>query len=218
MELSIGFQNSELRTQNSELRTQNSELRTQNSELRTQNSELRTQNSELRTRSLPMTDIRRQTVDGLKAGDTFTLTRTFTEKDVEAFTDVTRDHNPIHSSQRFVALKGFDDRICHGLLVGAMITEMGGQMGWLASGMNFRFKQPVYIGDTITCRCTLVAVDRKNRAEADAVFINQHGETVLEASLFGVLPNVRERQVLFIRSLASSGRLGLVLVSLPLRP
>jgi 3-hydroxybutyryl-CoA dehydratase len=144
-----------------------------------------------------MTDIRRQTVDGLKAGDTFTLTRTFTEKDVEAFTDVTRDHNPIHSSQRFVALKGFDGRICHGLLVGAMITEMGGQMGWLASGMNFRFKQPVYIGDTITCRCTLVAVDRKNRAEADAVFSNQHGETVLEASLFGVLPNIRERQVLY---------------------
>jgi regulator of replication initiation timing len=57
MELSIGFQNSELsehqelRTQNSELRTQNSELRTQNSELRTQNSELRTQNSELRTQN-----------------------------------------------------------------------------------------------------------------------------------------------------------------------
>jgi 3-hydroxybutyryl-CoA dehydratase len=143
-----------------------------------------------------MTDIRRRTVDGLKAGDTFTLTRTFTEKDVEAFTDVTRDHNPIHSSQRFVALKGFDDRICHGLLVGAMITEMGGQMGWLASGMNFRFKQPVYIGDTITCRCTLVAVDNKNRAEAEAFFINHHGETVIEASLFGVLPNVREREVL----------------------
>jgi 3-hydroxybutyryl-CoA dehydratase len=201
MELSIGFQNSELRTQNSELRTQNSELRTQNSELRTQNSELRTQNSELRTqnselrtqnseprtqnselrtqnpelrtqktRSFPMTDIRRRTVDGLKAGDTFTLTRTFTEKDVEAFTDVTRDHNPIHSSQRFVALKGFDDRICHGLLVGAMITEMGGQMGWLASGMNFRFKQPVYIGDTITCRCTLVAVDRQEPGGSRSLF------------------------------------------------
>jgi acyl dehydratase len=143
-----------------------------------------------------MTDIRRQTVDGLKAGDTFTLTRTFTEKDVEAFTDVTRDHNPIHSSQRFVALKGFEDRICHGLLVGAMITEMGGQMGWLASGMNFRFKRPVYLNDTITCRCTLTSVDETHRAQAEALFTNQHNEIVLEASLFGVLPNPQERQVL----------------------
>ena len=143
-----------------------------------------------------MTDIRRRTVAGLNAGDSFTLTRTFTEKDVEAFTEVTRDRNPIHSSRRFVGLKGFSDRICHGLLVGGMITEMGGQMGWLASGMNFRFIKPVYFNDTIPCRCRLTAVDEKNRAEAEAVFTNQHGEIVLEARLFGVLPNVQEREVL----------------------
>ncbi|BBO68498.1 hypothetical protein DSCA_24280 [Desulfosarcina alkanivorans] len=150
-----------------------------------------------------MTDIRRRTVAGLKTGDTFTLTRTFSEKDVKAFADVTRDDNPIHSSRRFVALKGFTDRICHGLLVGGMITEMGGQMGWLASGMNFRFRKPVYLNDTITCRCTLIALDEKNRAEAEAVFTNQRGEIVLEAGLFGVLPNLQEREVL--RDLLGAG-------------
>jgi 3-hydroxybutyryl-CoA dehydratase len=187
-----------------------------------------------------MTDIRRQTVDGLKAGDTFTLTRTFTEKDVEAFTDVTRDHNPIHSSQRFVALKGFDGRICHGLLVGAMITEMGGQMGWLASGMNFRFKQPVYIGDTITCRCTLVAVDHGRTGRRPTPFSVTSTEKRCWRRLFSVscpisvngrcsaiyynkaADAIHKRFIIsrnaFIRSLASSGRLGLVLVSLPLRP
>ena len=143
-----------------------------------------------------MTDIRRRTIAGLKAGDSFTLTRTFTEKDVDAFSEVTRDRNPIHSNKRFVELKGFSDRICHGLLVGSMITEMGGQMGWLASGMNFRFKKPVYFDDTITCRCTLTTVDEKNRAEAEAVFTNQHQKIVLKASLFGVLPNDQERKVL----------------------
>lgn len=143
-----------------------------------------------------MNEIRRRTVSGLNAGDTFTLTRTFTEKDVDAFTEVTRDHNPIHSSRRFIDLKGFSDRICHGLLVGGMITEVGGQMGWLASGMNFRFIKPVYFNDTITCRFTLSAVDEKNRAEAEAVFTNQHHEIVLEACLYGVLPNAQERKVL----------------------
>jgi acyl dehydratase len=143
-----------------------------------------------------MNDIRRRTVAGLNAGDTFIITRTFTKKDVDLFTEVTRDHNPIHSCKPFVALKGFNDRICHGLLVGGMITEVGGQIGWLASGMNFRFKKPVYFNDTITCRFTLTSVDEKNRAEAEAVFTNQHHEIVLEASLFGVLPDTRERQVL----------------------
>lgn len=143
-----------------------------------------------------MTDIRRRTVAGLKAGDTFVITRTFTETEVDAFSGVTRDHNPIHSSTRFVALKGFKGRICHGLLVGGMLTEVGGQIGWLASGMNFRFKKPVYFNDTITCRFTLTRVDEKNRAEAEAVFTNQQAQVVLEASLFGVLPNTEERQVL----------------------
>lgn len=143
-----------------------------------------------------MTDIRRRTVAGLKVGDTFILTRTFTEADVAAFTRVTRDHNPIHFSRRFIELKGFGDRICHGLLVGGMITEVGGQIGWLASGMNFRFKKPVYLNDTITCRFTLTNVDEKSRAKAETVFTNQYDEIVLEASLSGVLPNAEERQVL----------------------
>lgn len=143
-----------------------------------------------------MTDIRRRAVAGLKAGDTFVLTRTFTERDVDAFSEVSRDHNPIHFSLRFVGLKGFKGRICHGLLVGGMITEVGGQIGWLASGMTFRFKKPVYFNDTITCRFTLTSVDEKNRAKAETVFTNQHDEIVLEASLSGVLPNVEERQVL----------------------
>lgn len=143
-----------------------------------------------------MNDIRRRTVAGLNTGDTFSFARTFTEQDVEAFSEVTRDHNPIHSSQRFAALKGFQNRICHGLLVGGMITEVGGQIGWLASGMNFRFKKPVYFKDTITCRFTLTRVDENNRAEAEAVFTNQHGEVVLEAGLFGILPDIHERRVL----------------------
>lgn len=143
-----------------------------------------------------MSDIRRRTVAGLKAGDSFSITRTFTEKDVAVFSAVTRDRNPIHFSRQFVALKGFKGRICHGLLVGGMLTEVGGQMAWLASGMNFRFKRPVYLNDTITCHVTLASVDANRRATAQAVFTNQNREIVMEASLFGLLPNNPERQVL----------------------
>ncbi len=143
-----------------------------------------------------MSDIRRRTIAGLNVGDSFSVTRTFGEKDIGAFTRITRDRNPIHTSERFVELKGFKGRICHGLLVGSMITEVGGQMGWLASGMNFRFKRPVYVNESITCRCTLTALYENSRAEVEAVFTNQQDEIVMEASLFGVLPNDEERQVL----------------------
>ena len=106
-------------------------------------------------------------------GTRFTVTRTFSESQVEQFADLTRDYNPIHFDSRFVAAKGLKDRICHGLLVGGMVTEVGGQIGWLASGMNFRFKRPVYMGETITCTVTITEVDEKGRARADAVLVNQ---------------------------------------------
>jgi acyl dehydratase len=143
-----------------------------------------------------MSDIRRRTVAGLVVGDTFTLTRTFGSDEVEAFAALTRDYNPIHFSRRFVQRKGFTSRICHGLLVGAMITEVGGQIGWLASGMSFRFKKPVFIGDTISCRFTLTAVGADHRATAEAVLTNQDEQVVMQASLFGVLPDRGDRALL----------------------
>lgn len=143
-----------------------------------------------------MSDIRKLTVQGLGVGDYFTLTRTFTEAETVAFGEISRDHNPIHYDDRFVRAKNLQGRICHGLLVGGMITEVGGQIGWLASGMNFRFRRPVYFGDTITCVFTLTEVDDRNRARAEAVLSNQRGEVVIEAWLTGVLPGPEEKHIL----------------------
>jgi acyl dehydratase len=113
-----------------------------------------------------------------------------------AFADVTCDYNPIHFDKRFVQTKNFNGRICHGLLVGSMLTEIGGQIGWLASEMNFRFKRPVYLGDTIECTFTISEVDARNRARAEAIYRNQDGVVVLEADLAGILPGTPEREVL----------------------
>lgn len=143
-----------------------------------------------------MTTIREQASRGLKQGDAFTITRTFTESDTNVFGEISRDMNPIHYDERFAAAKGLHGKICHGLLVGGMITDIGGQIGWLASGMNFRFQRPVYFGDTITCVFTITEADERNRAKAEAVLSNQQGEVVIEAWLTGVLPGQAERAIL----------------------
>ncbi len=143
-----------------------------------------------------MSPIREKAIAGLKAGDSFTITRTFTEEETLAFGEISRDHNPVHYDDRFAGEKNLQGRICHGLLVGGMITEVGGQIGWLASGMNFRFRRPVYFDDTVACVFTITEVDERNRARAEAVLTNQHGETVIEAWLTGVLPGEIERQIM----------------------
>ena len=145
-----------------------------------------------------MSDIRNRTIKGLTKGDTFSVTRTFTEMDVMAFGEISRDYNPIHYDQRFVETKGFTQKICHGLLVGGMITEIGGQIGWLASGINFKFNKPVYLGDTVTCTLTIIKMNEKGKATAKAQFSNQNGTVVMEAELFGIIPVDRDREVLKI--------------------
>ena len=143
-----------------------------------------------------MTSIRRKAIEGFKAGDTFNISRTFSEKDVNRFAEVTRDYNPIHFDDRFASVKKFDGRICHGLLVASLLTEIGGQIGWLASGMHFQYKKPIYIKDTITCYFTITQIDERGRARADVIYKNQNDVTVIEAYLTGILPGTDEQKVL----------------------
>ena len=135
-------------------------------------------------------------IQGIQPGDSFSYTRSFTREETNTFGDLTRDYNPVHYDPRWTDLKGFKGLICHGLLVGSMICEFGGQAGWLATGMNFKFIKPVYFGDTIRCTITITAIGNGGRAEAEAYFTNQEAERVCYAHLTGRLPVEQERDLL----------------------
>ena len=135
-----------------------------------------------------MSTLRQRAADGLRQGDTFSITRTFSYAETEEFGRLTRDYNPVHYDRRFAAGKGFPGLILHGLLTAAMVCELGGQVAWLASGMSFRFRQPVLPGDTITLEFTINALDEEGRARGRGVYTNQHGECVVECEIFGRVP------------------------------
>jgi len=143
-----------------------------------------------------MSKIREQTIKGLAVNDTFSVSRKFTEEDMTAFADITRDYNPVHFDDRFARAKNFKGRICHGLLAGSMLTEIGGQIGWLATGMDFSFKKPAYFDDTITCTMTIVEIDDRGRAKAKVGFTNQKGILVIEALITGWLPGSEDLKIL----------------------
>ena len=76
-----------------------------------------------------------------------------------------------------------------------MICEFGGQVGWLATGMNFKFIKPVYFGDTITCTVTITKIEDFGRSEAEAIFTNETNNHVCYAYLKGRLPLDHEREI-----------------------
>lgn len=141
-----------------------------------------------------MKNFRERAADGLRVGDTFTLSRHFTDKDIEAFAGISQDYNPVHFDVPYAALRNFKAPVSQGLLTACLMTEIGGQIGWLASGMTFRFKQPVYAGDTITCDWVITEIDFRGRAKAVVTMRNADGEVVLEAETVGLPPNLSERK------------------------
>ena len=146
---------------------------------------------------------RERAAGGLQVGDSFTTSRTFSKDDVLRFAELSLDYNPVHFDDRFARVKNFRAPICHGLLVASLVTELGGQIGWLASTMNFRFKGPVFPGDTISCTIEITSIDLRGRALARATLLNQDGATVVEAEIGGIVPGSEERQVL--RAMLSEG-------------
>jgi 3-hydroxybutyryl-CoA dehydratase len=143
-----------------------------------------------------MVGFRERAAEGLQVGDSFRTTRTFTDDDVTLFAQISRDYNPIHFDARFAKARNLPAPICHGLLVASLATEIGGQIGWLASAMNFRFKGPVYVGETITCSWVITAMDQNDRAKASVTLTKEDGITVIEAEISGIVPGVEERKVL----------------------
>ena len=143
-----------------------------------------------------MSGLRERAAEGLEVGDSFRTTRSFTDSDVALFAQISRDYNPIHFDTRFAKARNFPAHICHGLLAASLVTEIGGQIGWLASVMNFRFKGPVYVGETITCNWAITAIDQRGRGKASVTITKEDGVTVIEAEIGGIVPGIEERKVL----------------------
>ena len=59
-----------------------------------------------------------------------------------------RAYNPVYCDTRYAKLRGFKAPIAYGLLTASLVTEVGGQIGWLVIGMDFEFKRPVLRGRT----------------------------------------------------------------------
>lgn len=141
-----------------------------------------------------MTDLRARAADGIREGDRFEVTRRFSGPEIAAFASLSRDYNPVHCDSDYAALKGMRGPIAHGLLTGSLVTEIGGQIGWLARDMSFRFRRPVYPEETLTCTWIIREVDGSGHARAEVTIVNEAGVTVLEAETTGVLPDSNQRQ------------------------
>ena len=81
--------------------------------------------------------------------------RTVTETDLVQFAALSGDYNAIHTDAEFAKGTAFGERIAHGLLGLSIASGLAVRAGFIEStviaftGLTWKFKKPVLIGDTI---------------------------------------------------------------------
>jgi len=131
-----------------------------------------------------MEQIQNRTFDEIEVGDTASLVRTLTYRDIEVFAVMSGDVNPMHVDAAFAKSDMFHQVVAHGMWGGALIsTLLGTQLpgpGTIYLDQSLRFARPVLLGDTVT---VTVTVKEKNAAKKrlllDCRATNQRGEEVI---------------------------------------
>jgi len=84
--------------------------------------------------------------------------RTIAESDILLFAGLSGDYNVIHTDAEFAKSTPYGERIAHGLLGLAIASGLAARSGALEgtvlafTGLEWKFKAPIKIGDTIRLR------------------------------------------------------------------
>jgi 3-hydroxybutyryl-CoA dehydratase len=121
----------------------------------------------------------------LKIGQSAEVTHTITADDIQTFGDLSGDYNPLHFNDEWAKTTMFGGRIAHGLLSASFISTVIGMKlpgpGTIYLSQSMKFMRPVRIGDTITARVEVAALnDEKKRVTMKTVCTNQDQEVVVD--------------------------------------
>jgi 3-hydroxybutyryl-CoA dehydratase len=130
--------------------------------------------------------------DELSLGQSAELTRTVGARDLEAFAEVSGDTNPVHLDDAYARTTTFGGRIAHGMLSAAYISAVLGTRlpgpGAIYLSQSLRFRRPVRIGDEVTARATVKALDDKRGHVTLETVCLVSGKAVLEGEALVLAP------------------------------
>jgi 3-hydroxybutyryl-CoA dehydratase len=130
--------------------------------------------------------------DELSVGQSAETTHVVGAADIEAFAAVSGDVNPVHLDEAYAKGTPFGGRIAHGMLGAAFISAVIGNKlpgpGAIYLSQSLRFRRPVRIGDPVTAKVVIKALDTaKGHATLETVCL-VNGKTVIDGEALIMVP------------------------------
>ena len=98
----------------------------------------------------------------IQVGDSASMERIISLEDIEGFSNLTGDKNPLHIDQSFAEKAKFGARVAHGMLTSSFVSTLIGMTlpgeGSIITNISLDFRKPVFIDDSI---CTTIEVIKK---------------------------------------------------------
>lgn len=133
------------------------------------------------------------TFDEIKIGQSASLKRTLTQKDIDLFAAVSGDVNPAHMDEVYADASIFQGIIGHGMWSGGLISTVLGTIlpgpGTIYLGQELRFEKPVRLLDEVTVTLTVKSKhEHKPVIIFDCVCRNEKNEIVVEGTATVLAP------------------------------
>ncbi|KND62258.1 3-hydroxybutyryl-CoA dehydratase [Candidatus Burkholderia verschuerenii] len=129
-----------------------------------------------------------QTLRGMpKAGASAERSKTMSKRDIELFTEITGDRNPLHYDEALAKQSPFGGLIVQGGvtsgMLNAIVAEDLPEPGTVFLGMELKFSKAVLVGDTVTGRVEVKTVrEDKPICTVEVAVTNQKGDVCLSGT------------------------------------
>ena len=106
-------------------------------------------------------------IEDLEIGMRRYLQKEVTDRDIQLFSEVSTDRNPVHLDDDYAQDTIFEGRIAHGMLTASLISAVIGEQlpghGTVYLGQSLKFMAPVRPGDMVYAEVQVKDIDHSRR-------------------------------------------------------